>query len=165
MDFLIRIIIICTICIVSFYFVKLLFRKLKFLNENQTGFLFWDKRIKFLPILMLAFFVYSWFDLLVIRYSSESIALALVILLISLWPIYILMRCINWRIQIKTDTFVYRDLFRKEYEFKYEDIKGVKSGTYGSYQILARDKKINIDVFTTNYMQFIIKLKSKNIKY
>lgn len=78
--------------------------------------------------------------------TEEYIWAAVFAFLFSLLGIWFIMYYLNWRIELRDEEFIFRNMFRKKTTYKYTDITHFKRTQYG-FNIYIGKKKISIDCF------------------
>lgn len=58
---------------------------------------------------------------------------------------WLVLYSLNWKIEIKEDSFIYTNPFGKKREYNYADITKVKRIKIGGYKIYIKSKKITVD--------------------
>ena len=163
MTFLERLLIVIFFLVILYILIKLISHKASQYNDTKSNILFWDKRIIVLPIifaimlLFLIFLAVIFPSLVINKEASVFLVLPLILCL------YILLRCINWKIEFRMDDFEYTSMLGKKYQYKYSEIKKLTTSLYGEV-IKVGKKKIIVDgVFTIGKSEFINEVDESRI--
>lgn len=154
MSFGLRLFLIIIWIVFLYLILKIVVNKAKRFNVSKPKLLFWDKTIIVLPIgFVLVFF--SLFLLYIISPTSVTNIEASVFLILPLMlNLYLMLRCINWKIKFGVHDFEYTNIFGKKFIFTYSQIKSVTMERFGEV-IYVRNKRIIVDVLTVGENQFL----------
>lgn len=67
--------------------------------------------------------------------------------MVSLVGLWLMLYALNWKIEIKEDSFIFRNMFGKKREIKYTQITKLKRIKIGGYRIYIGKKSIAVDYF------------------
>jgi hypothetical protein len=121
--------------------------------------IFWIGLIEFLGCaitILIIFFV---------SFNEENAVWAIGYFLVSLLGFWLILYALNWRIEIKEESFIFRNMFRKKREIKYSEITKLKRLKIGGYRIYIGKKSIAVDYFikgADNLWDILKVLKLKN---
>ena len=80
-------------------------------------------------------------------FNEENAVWAIGYFLVSLLGFWLILYALNWRIEIKEESFIFRNMFRKKREIKYSEITKLKRLKIGGYRIYIGKKSIAVDYF------------------
>ena len=80
-------------------------------------------------------------------FNEENLAFAIGFFIFSFLGLWIMLYGLNWKIEIKEESFIYRNMFGKKREFKYSEITKLKHIRIGGYRIYFGKKSIAVDYF------------------
>lgn len=103
--------------------------------------IFWIGLIDFLGC-VITIFVALFTDL-----NEDNSAFAIGFFIASLLGLWLMLYALNWKIEIKEDSFIFRNMFGKKREIKYTQITKLKRIKIGGYRIYVGKKSIAVDYF------------------
>ena len=157
--------------------IGILFRPRK---KTKSSVLYYPAYIIVLPAILVAF----WGVIYVLAYrtqpsqffSLEMLPVWIVSFIIYGSAIYLMIKGINWRLEIQDDCIRYRNLFRVTKEYSYADIQCIivygplKEPCHGKirrridkYKICSKNKKIVVEYLVFNFQDSLPQIK-KNMK-
>ena len=150
-------------------------------KSRKTAALYYPAYVVVLPTILLVFWgvLYVW----TVIFQSDLFSLELLpVMIVSLAvygaAIYLLLKGINWKLEILDDRIRYRNLFRVTKEFSFADIQYIviygatKEQRHGKikcqhdkYKIYIKGKKIVVEYLVYNFSDFLPNIKRKMKKY
>ncbi|MGN0815045.1 MAG: DUF6560 family protein [Candidatus Coproplasma sp.] len=97
-------------------------------------------------------------------FNEENLVWAIGFFLFSFLGLWLMLYALNWKIVIKDESFVFRNMFGKKREIKYSDITELKRIKIGGYRIYVGKKSIAVDYFIKGADNLWDKLKVLKIK-
>lgn len=82
-----------------------------------------------------------------VAFNEVNAALSIGFLLMSFLGVWLMLYAINWKIEIKEESFIYRNMFGKKREIKFIEITKLKRIKIGGYRIYIGKKSIAVDYF------------------
>ena len=95
--------------------------------------------------------------------NEETLVYAIFLFIFSILYVWFMLYSLNWRIEIKEDSLLYQNIFKKEIEIKYSDITKLKRLKIGGYRIFFGAKSISVDFFVRGQQNLWDILKLLNI--
>lgn len=80
-------------------------------------------------------------------FNEENFACAIGFFLFSIPGFWLMLYALNWKIEIKEESFIFRNMFGKKREIKYSEITKLKRLKIGGYRIYIGKKSIAVDYF------------------
>ena len=116
----------------------------------------YDKNLKILKPPLLIFFIglvgFTLCNVIIlitlfVAFNEENLAFAIGGFIFSFLGLWVMLYGLNWKIEIKEESLIYRNMFGRKREFKYNDITKLKRIKIGGYRIYFGKKSIAVDYF------------------
>ena len=98
--------------------------------------------------------------ILFVALNEENLALSIGFFLFSFLGLWLMLYALNWKIVIKEDTFIFRNMFGKKREIKYNEITKLKRIKIGGFRIYIGKKSIAVDYYIKGADNLWDKLKT-----
>lgn len=85
--------------------------------------------------------------ILFVVFNEETAALSIGFLLASLIGFWLILYSVNWKIEIRDESFIFRNMFGKRREIKYSAITKLRRLKIGGYRIYTGKKSIAVDYY------------------
>ena len=102
---------------------------------------FWIGLLVFLACVVTIFVIFF------AAFNEENLVWAIGFFLFSFLGFWLMLYALNWKIVVKDESFIYRNIFGKKREIKYSDITKLKRVKIGGYRIYVGKKSIAVDYF------------------
>lgn len=163
MSFVERLFVIIIWVLILLFMLMVIVNKAKQFNVSRPNLLFWDKTIIAIPLgfflIVLSLVLYA-----ILSPSNVTNIEALVLLPLPLMlNLYLMLRCINWRVEFRVNDFEYTDIFGKRFSFTYSQIKSIRTGQFGEV-IKVGNKRIIVDILTVGNNEFHKMVDDSKIK-
>ena len=96
-------------------------------------------------------------------FNEVTCACSVVVFLISFLGVYLILYGLNWRITMRENDFVFRNVFRREKTYSYGEITGFRRIKIGGFRIFIGKKSIAIDSYIRGQSEFLDKIKNIHI--
>lgn len=114
----------------------------KDLKELKPPFLiFWIGLVVFLACIVTIFVIFF------AAFNEENLVWAIGFFLSSFLGLWLMLYVLNWKIVIKDESFIFRNMFGRQREIEYSDITKLKRIKIGGYRIYVGKKSIAVDYF------------------
>lgn len=100
-----------------------------------------------------------------VAFNEENVVWAIGFSLMSLLGFWLMLYALNWKIEIKEESFAFRNMFGKKREIKYTEITKLKRIKIGGYRIYIGKKSIAVDFFIQGADNLWDKLKVFNLDH
>ena len=153
---IVRIVITSLIIGCSSWVVGLLFAHLRFVTYE-------DKNIKILRPPKFIFWlgiggIVGLYSIIIIIFTiafvPENVAYAVVFFLISFLFFWFVLYSLNWKVELKENTFIFQNSFRLTKENLYKDITKVKRIKMGGFRVYVGKKSIAVDFYIKGLNNF-----------
>ena len=125
---------------IGFYWrTKIYYKNLQVLKPPFL--IFWIGLIDFLGCVI---------TILVILFANlneDNAAFAIGFFMFAVLGVWLMLYALNWKIEIREESFIFRNMFGKKREIKYSEITKLKRIKIGGYRIYIGRKSIAVDYF------------------
>lgn len=121
--------------------------------------IFWIGLIGFMGCIITSLIIFF------VAFNEENVVWAIGFSLMSLLGFWLMLYALNWKIEIKEESFAFRNMFGKKREIKYTEITKLKRIKIGGYRIYIGKKSIAVDFFIQGADNLWDKLKVFNLDH
>lgn len=138
-------------------------------NQNKSNLLYYPKIYMIFAIVAIIFlaivFIFEEFE-------TRFLPLYIAMVIMAILSVYMILLCVNYKVEFHNDFFEYKNIFGKKYIFEYQKITelhvyySLKTKEIEKYIILIGKKKIEINYMMINFLNSLSALKKtlKRIK-
>ena len=120
--------------------------------------IFWIGFVGFLGCIIMIIIIFF------AAFNEENLVWAIGFFLFSFLGLWLMLYALNWKIVIKDESFIFRNMFGKKREIKYSNITKLKRIKIGGYRIYVGKKSIAVDYFIKGADNLWDKLKVLKLK-
>lgn len=123
----------------TFWRTRIYEKNLKILRPPLL--IFWIGLVDFLGCIIVIIVIF------LIAFNEENAAWAIGYLFMSVLGFWLMLYALNWKIEIKEESFIFQNMFGRKREIKYREITKLKRIKIGGYRIYVGKKSIAVDYY------------------
>lgn len=158
---IVRIIITSLIIVCSSWVIGLIFARLRFSACEDKDikilrppkFIFWLGIGGIVGIYTIIIIIFT------VAFTPENVAYSIGFFLISILFFWFILYSLNWKVELKENTFIFQNSFRLSKEYSYKDITKVKRIEIGGFRVYVGKKSIAVDFYIKGANNFLEKIK------